>query len=281
MDPDGAPSVVIDNLVLNNVQVAVQNVDDASILLPGDKNIDLWALGRRYNGSTASFNRNSSTGSVAAGPVSAPRKPKGLLGDNKALFVRSRPQYEKLSEDDFLVATKEKINNNGTGNQTELINKFLKKAVNESKVAYFPAGIYAVGGTVFVPTNSRIQGSGWAQIMGSGFYFSDWKHPRVMVQVGNPGDTGTMEITEMLFTVKGNTSGIVLMEWNVHEKTQGSAGMWDSHFRVGGARGTELDFEKCPKYGMSVDCTAGQLMLHVTPKSSGYFENVWAWAADQ
>lgn len=58
--------------------------------------------------------------------------------------------------------------------------------------------------------------------MGTGSYFGDVKTPRVMVQVGEPGDSGVLEIVEMLFTVKGATAGAILMEWNVHESTQGS-----------------------------------------------------------
>ena len=48
------------------------------------------------------------------------------------------------------------------------------------------------------------------------------KNPKVMVQVGQPGDKGVLEIVEMLFSVKGPTAGAILMEWNVHESTQGS-----------------------------------------------------------
>lgn len=121
----------------------------------------------------------------------------------------------------------------------------------------------------------------------------------------------------MLFTVKGSTAGAVLMEWNVHESTQGSgtssyihslshpspttqslselllhtvsfqttnvdnvAGMWDSHFRVGGAAGSDLQLDDCPKTGNSTSCMAASLMLHVTSRASGYFENVWVWTAD-
>ena len=58
--------------------------------------------------------------------------------------------------------------------------------------------------------------------MGTGSYFGDLKNPKVMVQVGQPGDSGILEIVEMLFTVKGATAGAILMEWNVHESTQGS-----------------------------------------------------------
>jgi hypothetical protein len=47
-----------------------------------------------------------------------------------------------------------------------------------------------------------------------------------VVKVGEPGDVGIVEIQDMLFTVSGNTEGAVLMEWNVHELTQGLAGLW-------------------------------------------------------
>lgn len=40
----------------------------------------------------------------------------------------------------------------------------------------------------------------------------------------------TLEISDMLFTVKGPTVGAILMEWNILADKQGSAGMWDSHF---------------------------------------------------
>lgn len=50
-------------------------------------------------------------------------------------------------------------------------------------------------------------------------------------RVGEPGDKGIVEISDFLFTVQGPTAGAVLVEWNVHEDTQGSAGMWDCHFR--------------------------------------------------
>jgi hypothetical protein len=60
-----------------------------------------------------------------------------------------------------------------------------------------------------------------------------------------------------------------------------TAAMWDSHFRVGGGLGTELDHVNCPKRSFNDKCIAASLMFHVTQQASGYFENVWAWVADQ
>jgi glucan 1,3-beta-glucosidase len=67
-----------------------------------------------------------------------------------------------------------------------------------------------------------------------------------MVRVGAPNDTGTVEISDMLFTSIGALPGLIMVEWNVQAETQGSVGMWDAHFRVGGAIGTELQLAQCP-----------------------------------
>lgn len=40
--------------------------------------------------------------------------------------------------------------------------------------------------------------------------------------VGSAGESGIVEISDMFFTVKVATAGAILMEWNVHESTQGS-----------------------------------------------------------
>lgn len=264
-----APNIVLDNTVFNNVDRLVQ-VEDGDTLL--SSNSDLWAHGRRYNGSEGSFE---------TGDVSAPSRPESLLDDDGKYFVRSRPQYESRSTGDFLVATRDgDCDNDGTGDQTSCINTFLQNALDEQKIAYFPAGVYTVARTVFIPTGSRVQGSSWSQIMGSGFYFADMHNPRVMVQVGNRGDIGRMEITEMLFSVKGNTAGAIMMEWNVAPSEQGATAMWDSHFRVGGGIGTDLDLDNCPKFSQNDNCIAATLGMRVTKQASGYFENVWVWLAD-
>jgi len=98
----------------------------------------------------------------------------------------------------------------------------------------------------------------------------------VVARVGEEGDIGTMEIVDMLFTVKGPTAGAIMMEWNVRASEQGAAAMWDSHIRIGGGVGTDLDVEKCPKGSFNKACICVSLLLHVTKDASGYFENVWA-----
>lgn len=175
--------------------------------------IDLWGTGQRYYGAD---------GSHETGNINAPAKPPGLLNASKRWYIRSRPQYEDIGVDGFLVATEEGIKNDGTGDQASAINTFLAKAKANNNIAYFPAGIYQVGSTVFIPTGSRVQGSSWSQIQGAGYFFSDMTNPEVMVQVGEKGDVGSIEIVEMLFSVKGATAGAIMMEWNVAAASQGS-----------------------------------------------------------
>ncbi|KAK4213855.1 glucan-beta-glucosidase [Rhypophila decipiens] len=264
-----SPNIVLDNTNFQNVANPVMAVGGSKLL---SGNSQLWATGKRYNGST---------GSTQTGAVTAPKRGAGLNDANGKLYVRSRPQYEKKGTDGFLIATKDGgCKNDATGDQASCINKFLRSAVDKGKIAYFPAGEYAVGSTVHIPTGAVVQGSLWSQIMGSGFYFSDIQHPKVMVRVGNKGEVGSVEITEMLFSVRGATAGAIMMEWNVAAEKQGSAAMWDSHFRVGGALGTDLDLSKCPKFSNNAECIAASLMFRVTAQANGYFENVWAWVSD-
>lgn len=58
--------------------------------------------------------------------------------------------------------------------------------------------------------------------------------------------------------------------------------MWDSHFRVGGAAGSQLQYGNCPREEAAVntDCIAATILFHVTSSGNGYFENVWVWVAD-
>ncbi|KAK0732416.1 pectate lyase superfamily protein-domain-containing protein, partial [Apiosordaria backusii] len=270
-----AANVILDNTVFTNVGtiMVLTGTNDPIIEgTTGTKEFALWEYGKHYI-----HNRGEST--MGSSIDDRPR-PAALLDGTGNLFTRLRPQYENLTTSSFLVATDEGCFNNGTGDNTDAINAFLKKALDAKQIAYFPAGIYSVQGTVTFPTGSQIQGSGWSQIQATGTYFSDMTNPKVVVRVGEPGDVGTMEIADMLFTTKGATAGAIMMEWNLHESSQGAAALWDSHIRIGGANGTDLDNTACPKFSQNEACIGASLLLHVTKDATGYFENFWAWVAD-
>jgi hypothetical protein len=57
----------------------------------------------------------------------------------------------------------------------------------------------------------------------------------------------------------------------------------DVHVRLGGAIGTELTPAECPPITGGTNpprCQAASLLMHITPKASGYFDNMWLWVAD-
>jgi len=167
--------------------------------------------------------------------------------------------------------------------------RFLDNAASSGKIAYFDKGAYIVSDTINVPANVKIVGELYSIIMGTGSNFQDQSNPRPIWKIGTPGELSTIEIQDLIFETKGPTPGAIVMEWNVVAATQGSAGMWDAHFRIGATAGTEMQQDKCLKApGTKVsltdssvtDCTAAFLLLHITPQANGYFENVWGWVSD-
>ena len=47
-----------------------------------------------------------------------------------------------------------------------------------------------------------------------------------MIQVGNVGDVGNIEIQDLLFTSVGQLPGLILVSWWASAAVQGSVGMW-------------------------------------------------------
>ena len=269
--------LVIDNLKLTNVATGVK-VDGGVVLVAGgSKTIESWGIGQNYGNAAGTANF------VTGGDISPKRVISSALlgGTNGGFFERSRPQYENIPASGFTNIQAGGAKGDGNTDDTAAINAVLAAQAGRT-IVYFPHGTYIVTGTINIPVGSKIVGEAWSQIMASGAAFSDMNNPKVVVKVGNAGDSGIIEITDMLFTVRGSTAGAVLMEWNVKQTTPGSAAMWDSHFRVGGAVGTNLQFANCPKLSGAVKpaCIAASMLLHLTTTSSAYLENVWAWVAD-
>ncbi|KAK6356098.1 hypothetical protein TWF718_000473 [Orbilia javanica] len=270
----GQTNIQIDNTEIIDCNIVVGKPGGPTILAGGNRIIQSWVTGRVYDS-------YDSTGSSFTGvPKYIPPKSAGLLDPSGKFFVRSKPQYEGLAAGSFYNVKSAGAQGDGQNDDTAAINNALRSA--GGRIVFFPAGIYLVTGEIFVPVGSKIVGQSWSQIMGTGAYFNDINNPKVMVKVGNPGESGIIEIQDLIFTTRGATVGAILMEWNVKQSTQGSAAMWDSHFRIGGAAGTDLQATNCPKLTgfVNPDCIAASLMLHITPQASAYLENVWAWVAD-
>lgn len=275
---DKRPAITLDNVLIEGNTPSVVLISGGETILAGvtggSATIKSWAMGPRYT------NTNGSGAYVTGDIDPAPVKPAVLLdgGGSGKFFTRSKPQYETLGAGSFVSVADFGATGDGTGDQSGAINSALAAA--NGRVVFFPAGVYPVASTVNVPVGSRIVGEAWPQIMGWGAAFGDPYNPQPVVRVGNVGDAGDVEISDMLFTVRGPTPGAVVVEWNIREASQGSAAMWDSHVRIGGTVGSDLRVGNCPASSVvDGNCFGASLMMHVTSGASGYFENNWLWTA--
>jgi glucan 1,3-beta-glucosidase len=276
--PVGSGALIIDNVHITNVKHAVASQTGKVILDGGSKVIESWGQGRVYDhGGKAHFNQ---------GPLPAPAKPAVLLDSkhpNKVFFERPKPYYLDVALTDFVNVKAEGAKGDGKTDDTKAIQSILEKYAG-CKVIYFPAGTYLVHDTVHVPPGSRIVGEVWSVISATGNEFSDPKKPKVMFEIGKPGDHGVAELSELIFSTHGPAPGAILVQINMRDPNgeQGAVGLWDVHFRVGGAKGTDLQDYNCVKSAAAAEprCFGAFLMLHLAPTSSAYLENLWAWVAD-
>lgn len=92
-----------------------------------------------------------------------------------------------------------------------------------------------------MPKNIRVVGEHWALIMAAGTStWMDQANPKAVFKVGQAGDVGSVEFSNLIFETMGPQPGAILMEWNLGQASQGSNGLWDVHFRIGGSAGTKL-----------------------------------------
>ncbi|PQE18638.1 Glucan 13-beta-glucosidase protein [Rutstroemia sp. NJR-2017a BVV2] len=268
-------TLVVDNVDFSsNVPVAIQNAADNSTALAGNTKIGSWVQGRVY--------ASANSGKVVQASQTAFTKPATLLDSTGKLFGRTKPQYESLPASSFLSVKAAGAKGDGVTDDTAAIQAILNKATTD-QVVYFDHGAYVVTDTVKVPKDIKITGEIWPLIMAKGF--NDQANPKAVFQVGQPGDTGSVEMSDLVFETLGSNPGAQMIEWNVKETSPGSAGMWDVHVRIGGSAGTQLQSDTCAKNpnvtaAANPKCIGAFMLLHVTAKASIYLENNWFWVAD-
>lgn len=215
--------------------------------------------------------------------MTAPDMPASLMNGSK-IFERSKPQYENVPLSSFVSVKSFGAKGDGVTDDTAAIQKIFDSATPD-QVIYFDHGAYVISDTVKVPKNIKITGEIWPLIMVQGSSFSDINNPKPAFQVGQAGDVGSVEITDLVFETIGPAPGAILMQWNIGQASQGSAGMWDVNFRVGGSAGTKLQQDTCQanvtgSFEFKPECAGAFLLMHITQQASGYFENNWLWVAD-
>ncbi|KAH7017946.1 pectate lyase superfamily protein-domain-containing protein [Microdochium trichocladiopsis] len=196
---------------------------------------------------------------------------------------RARPQYQDRAPGDFVHLKDLGARGDGSTDDTAAIQAAFSRYGDGSKVIYVDAGSYIIKDTVLIPPGAKVVGETWSQLVATGAKFGDAMKPVPMLKVGSEGDVGSVELQDLILTSRGPTPGLVVMEWNIAADFPGSAGLWDVHVRLGGAVGTQLTPAECPpiRSGLNpASCQVASMMLHVTRRASGYFDNVWLWVGD-
>ncbi|KAF8184872.1 exo-beta-1,3-glucanase [Mycena galopus ATCC 62051] len=267
-------SIVLNNAKLTNVPTAVGVVGGAVVLTGGTTTIASWGQGDVFTGSSGS--RTFTQGNIAVAS-----KPAALLDSSGRIFGRTHPQYAAYAVTQFVSVRDQGAKGDGVTDDTAALQAVFN-AYSGCKIIFVDAGTYVVTSTLKIPAGTQMVGEAWSVIAGKGATFENINSPVPVVQIGTSGSTGILEITDIIFSTIGPTPGAIVVEWNVKQSSQGSAGMWDSHIRLGGAAGTNLQASQCPSSGSggTTNCMAAYAGLHLTASSSAYIEGMWVWLAD-
>ncbi|PSS16477.1 hypothetical protein PHLCEN_2v3252 [Hermanssonia centrifuga] len=216
-------SIVLQNVDLSGSPVGVVDGSNNQFLAGGGT-VNQFVLGNVYSGDTKTY-----TYTHVAAP--GPDLPPALLdpsSSNNGVFFRTRPQYQTYAADQFISAKANGVKCDGTTDDTTN----LQNLINDywgCKIIYLDAGTCKVTSTIVVPAGTIIVGEFWTTILASGSKFSDASNPVPVLQVGNPGDTGGVEISDIVVSTTAGSAGAICIEWNVKGEagTLGTVGMWN------------------------------------------------------
>ncbi|KAK8148764.1 hypothetical protein G3M48_009166 [Beauveria asiatica] len=270
-------TLIVDNVDFSkNCPAAVKNPQTNDIILDGNTKVQSWIQGRAYKGNS---------GSAVQATQSPVTKPDELLDNDGNIFTRSKPQYNDVDVSKFISVKSKGAKGDGVTDDTAAIQDAFN-SIGGDQIVYFDHGNYVVTDTVKVPKNVKVVGEIWPVIFAGGnSNFQDQSNPKPVFQVGNPGDVGTVEMQDLIFSTMGPQPGAILMEFNVAGQDKGAAGLWDLHFRVGGFEGTKLQSNQCSKNPLQLappkpECIGAFMLMHITSQASAYLENTWFWVAD-
>lgn len=236
-----------------------------------------WIRGHTYNndgGVSLALPQN-----FAQGQTFTTTRPAPLVNSDGAYFTVVQPTYSELDITNVINVKNDPANpvkGDGVTDDTASLQAILNAAATANQLVFFPHGIYLLTDTLTIPPGSRLVGEAWSEFSATGDKFKDPANTRPMLRVGNPGDRGVAQFTDFIFTVADILPGAIMVEVNMAGTNPGDVGFFNSHFRLGGARGSAVSLN-CAN---PLTCNAVRTLLHLTPTSSSYWENSWAWGAD-
>ncbi|MCJ1354548.1 MAG: hypothetical protein MMC33_004537 [Icmadophila ericetorum] len=268
-------SVVLENVAITNVPIMIQGPSGTTLQgTSGSETFGAWGQGHSYtpNGPQS-----------LQGGVSPNSRPGSLLSGD-SYYVRSKPQYNNLPLSSFQSTRSSGAAGNGVTDDTYALQMAINNAAAAGAVLFWDAGVYRVTSTLTMPPGSKWVGETYSVIMSSGSFFNNMNSPQPVVQIGQSGQAGQIEWSDMIVSTQGPQAGAILIQFNLAASGQPS-GLWDVHARIGGFVGSDLQVAQCPttpnSATINTNCIAGYMTMHVTPSASNlYLENVWLWTAD-
>lgn len=262
-------SMVIENVKVDGSVASTVAVAGKSVLTGSVPAGDSWIWGNVYG----PVDGERSLGKMYKSPRS-----KTLTNESGAFKNAKEPTFAEYDVSQVVNVKNVcglPVKGDGVTDDTFNLQKIINKAAGK-KVIFFPHGTYLVSDTLHVPPGSKFFGEAWSEISATGKNFADEKQPRAMVQVGNAGESGVAQFVDMLFTVADILPGCKLVEVNMAGGQPGDVGFFNTHFRIGGARGSRVQ-NHCDD---PATCKAARMCAHLTATSSSYWENSWCWSAD-
>jgi glucan 1,3-beta-glucosidase len=276
--PHTAGSIILENVAIDNVGLVVEGPSGTVLAgSSGSTVIAGWGQGNRYipDGPTR-----------FAGDITPVSRPAGLL-DGSNYFQRSKPQYEALPVSSFASVRAGGATGDGTTDDSDALQSVIDSAAASNKVVFIDAGVYKVTKTITIPANSKIVGEAFPVILSSGEFFNNADEPKPVIQVGQPGDQGHVELSDFVLSTQGAQAGAILIEYNLASPGEPS-GLWEVHARVGGFAGSQQTSAQCAKTPETVvteadpNCIVAYMLMHITASASNvYLENTWLWVSDQ
>ncbi|KAL3442228.1 pectate lyase superfamily protein-domain-containing protein [Aspergillus insuetus] len=275
--PHTAGSIILENVAIDNVGTVVEGPSGTVLAgSSGSSVIAGWGQGNKYipDGPTR-----------FAGDITPASRPAGLL-DGANYFQRSKPQYETLPVSSFASVRDGGAKGDGTTDDSDALQGVIDSAAASNKVVFIDAGVYKVTKTITIPANSKIVGEAFPVILSSGEFFNNADEPKPVIQVGQPGDQGHVELSDFVLSTQGAQAGAILIEYNLASPGEPS-GLWEVHARVGGFAGSQQTSAQCAKTPETVvteadpNCIVAYMLMHITASASNvYLENNWLWVSD-
>ena len=231
--PPTAGSLIIENVSFSNV--------DTLVLLPDDT----VALGTASSETTtmADFGAGHTyvltSPAAAIGPINFEadipsfNRPSSLLQGDGKYYERSKPQYATEPLEMLYSVRNAGAKGDGVTDDTVALQHVINLAAFLHKIVFFDFGVYKVTRTLRIPRGSKIVGESYAVIMSSGHFFANMHRPQPVVQLGRPGDKGSIEWSDMVISTQGSRPGAILVEINIESPSDLPSGLWDVHTRIG------------------------------------------------